>query len=212
MSAPLRSTGWSVSPSFTPHAATSGLTLLFDEVGLTQLAGDPPVAWQTPWSEISNVELVRSRRKVALGATIGAVRYTWTTTSLADCDELAAIVVEHAGGVERRRSSRGAIIAVAVIVLVASLTGGIGAWLNRSSTSVDGLAGAKAINLTQEDLPDAFAPLADASVSPLSAISVPSPTHTPSRDSRPGMATATRPSRASKLPRRYSRMLPTSFQ
>jgi len=170
MTEPLRSTGWSVAPAFTAHAQTTDMTLLFDEVGLTQLAGDPPVAWQTPWSEFTNVELTRSRRSVSLGATVGAVRYTWTNRELATYDQLAALVREHVGGVERHRRSRGAIVAVAVIVLVASVTGGVGAWLNRSSSSVNELASARSINLTQKDLPDAFAPLTDASVSPLSAI------------------------------------------
>jgi len=169
MTEPLRSTGWSVAPGFTTHTATTDLTLLFDETGLTQLAGDPPVAWQTPWAELSDVEMVRSRRSLTLAATVGGVRYTWTNRSLADADRLGAVVVEHAGGVQRRRR-RGVIVAVALLVLVASVTGGVGAWLNRSSTSVDELASVKAINLTQKDLPDAFAPLTNATVSPLSAI------------------------------------------
>lgn len=170
MTDPLCSTGWSVVPSFTPHAPTSDLTLLFDEVGLTQLAGDPPVAWQTPWAEMADVEVVRAQRSVTVAATVGGVRYTWTTKDVRDADQVCAFVTQHAGGVERRRRSRGALVAVAVIVLVASLAGAIGAWINGSTTSVNELAMARSINLSQKDLPDAFAPLADATVSPLSAI------------------------------------------
>ena len=60
---PLRSAGWSVRPSFVPHGATAPVTLLMDDDALTQLAGDPAVAWQTPWSELSNVQArgVRAR-------------------------------------------------------------------------------------------------------------------------------------------------------
>ena len=70
MTEALRSTGWSVTPSFTEHAPTSALTLLLDDTGLTQLAGEPPVAWQTPWVEMSDVELVRTRRVMRIGATV----------------------------------------------------------------------------------------------------------------------------------------------
>jgi len=59
MSAPLRSDGWSVRPSFVPHGAVTPVTLLADENALTQLAGVPTVAWQTPWSELSNIQFVR---------------------------------------------------------------------------------------------------------------------------------------------------------
>ena len=170
MTEALRSTGWSVTPSFTEHAPTSALTLLLDDTGLTQLAGEPPVAWQTPWVEMSDVELVRTRRVMRIGATVAGVRYTWTSTDLHDLDQVARIITEHAHGVVRRRRSRGALVAVAAIVLVASVAGAFGAWLNRSASSVDELAHARSINLTQKDLPDTFAPLTDATVSPLSAI------------------------------------------
>ena len=54
----LRSEGWSVRPSFVAHGPTAPVTLLADDQGLTQLAGVFPVAWQTPWEEVSQIELV----------------------------------------------------------------------------------------------------------------------------------------------------------
>jgi len=39
MSAPLRSDGWSVRPSFVPHGAVTPVTLLADENALTQFGG-----------------------------------------------------------------------------------------------------------------------------------------------------------------------------
>jgi len=77
MSAPLRSDGWSVRPSFVPHGAVTPVTLLADENALTQLAGVPTVAWQTPWSELSNIQFVRFARGMALFATAAGVRYCW---------------------------------------------------------------------------------------------------------------------------------------
>jgi hypothetical protein len=148
----LSSPGWSVHPSFVPHGPTSPVTLLFDEEGLTQLAGVYPVAWQTPWSEIFHPQLVRSGRSLALFATIGDVRYAWRTTSLEDYEDLRGIVLAHGGEVSRRRRRAGALLAAAVLLL-ASFAGGIAAWLSGSSSE---LAQAQAVNLTLRDLPPGF--------------------------------------------------------
>ncbi len=148
----LSSPGWSVHPSFVPHGPTSPVTLLFDDDGLTQLAGVYPVAWQTPWSEISHPQLVRTGRSLALFATIGDVRYAWRTTSLEDYEDLRAIVLAHGGEVSRRRRRAGALVAAAVLLL-ASFAGGIAAWFSGSSSE---LAAAQAVNLTLRDLPPGF--------------------------------------------------------
>ena len=74
MSSPLRSEGWSVRPSFVSNGPTSPVTLLSDDAGLTQLAGEPMVAWQTPWSELTNLQLLRFAKGMALFATVGGVR------------------------------------------------------------------------------------------------------------------------------------------
>jgi len=89
MSAPLRSDGWSVRPSFVPHGAVTPVTLLADENALTQLAGVPTVAWQTPWSELSNIQFVRFARGMALFATAAGVRYCWRNPSRNDFEPCA---------------------------------------------------------------------------------------------------------------------------
>jgi hypothetical protein len=151
----LRSEDWSVRPSFVPHGPTSPVALLADEFGLTQLAGIPPVAWQTPWSEISNLELVRFSHQMALFGTVGGIRYCWRQRSLADFEEVRALVLEHGGHVARRRRRAGVVVVVAV-VLLATLAGGIAAWVSRPSLDSQELADAKAVNLTLNDLPTSW--------------------------------------------------------
>ena len=148
----LSSPGWSVHPSFVPHGPTSPVTLLVDEDGLTQLAGVYPVAWQTPWSEIANPQLVRTARSLALFATIGDVRYAWRNSSLADYEDLREIVLAHGGQVARKRRRAGALVAASVLLL-ASFAGGIAAWLSNSPSE---LTAAQAVNLTLRDLPPGF--------------------------------------------------------
>jgi len=152
MTTTLRSEGWVVRPSFVPNGPTEPVTLLFDEAGVTQLAGDPLVAWQTPWSEMTNIQLVRFRRKAALFATISSVRYCWRTSSLNDVDSLRLIINEHGGRVIRRKRHFGTIATVLVVVL-ASFAGTIGSFFNSGSSRASEIANTKAINLTLKDLP-----------------------------------------------------------
>jgi len=148
----LRSEDWSVRPSFVPHGPTSPVTLLADESGLTQLAGIPPVAWQTPWSELSNLELVRFPHQMAVFGTVGGIRFCWRQRSLHDFEAVRALVLEHGGSVVHRRRRAGVVVVVAV-VLLASLAGGIAAWVSHPSLDSVELADAKAVNLTLKDLP-----------------------------------------------------------
>ncbi len=151
----LRSEDWAVRPSFVPNGPTSPVVLLADETTLTQLAGIPAVAWQTPWSEISNLELIRFSHQMALFATIGGVRYCWRHRDLSDYEAIRALVLEHGGVVNRRRRRAGVLVVVAVVVL-ASFAGGIAAWFNRGSHHVNELAAAQFVNLTLKDLPSGW--------------------------------------------------------
>ena len=152
---PLRSDGWSVAPSFVPHGPTSPVTLLVDEEGLTQLAGDPAVAWQTPWAELGAVTLVRRGRGMVLAATVAGVRYRWRNPRRADYGALAELVSLH-GGRPLRRGRRLGVSATVAVVLVASVGGTIGAWLNRSQSGAAELADARSVNLTLNDLPSGW--------------------------------------------------------
>ncbi|MGP8010617.1 MAG: hypothetical protein ACLPKZ_10245 [Acidimicrobiales bacterium] len=151
----LRSEDWAVRPSFVPNGPTSPVVLLADETTFTQLAGIPAVAWQTPWSEISNLELVRFSHQMALFATIGGVRYCWRHNDLNDYEAVRVLVLEHGGVVSHRRRRAGVLAVVAVVVL-ASFAGGIAAWFNRGSHAASELSDAKFVNLTLNDLPSGW--------------------------------------------------------
>lgn len=157
MSAPLRSEGWSVQPSFVPNGAVAPVTLLIDDQALTQLAGEPAVAWQTPWSELSNIQIVRFARGMALFATVSGVRYAWRNPSRADFDALRALVLGHGGSVARHRRRAG-IYSVALIVLIAALAGVFGSWLYRNSSSSKAITDTRGVNLTLRDLPTGWFP------------------------------------------------------
>jgi hypothetical protein len=145
-----------VRPSFVPNGPTSPVVLLTDDFGLTQLAGIPAVAWQTPWSEITNLELVRFTHQMALFGTVSGVRYCWRHCELNDFENVRTVVLEHGGTVTHRKRRAGVLAIVAVVVL-ASLAGGIASWLNGGSGANE-LADAKAVNLTLKDLPSSWYP------------------------------------------------------
>ena len=152
-----RSEGWVVRPSFVPHGPTSPVTLLGDEVGLTQLTGTPAVAWQTPWGELANVQLVRFARGLALFATANGVRYCWRTTNKANYEQIAGVISQHGGRVVRRRRRAG-IYVVVLVVLLASVAGGIGAFFDKGSASAAIIANTEAVNLSVRDLPSGWSP------------------------------------------------------
>ena len=150
-----RSDGWTVRPSFVPNGAVTPITLLGDANGLTQLAGTSPVAWQTPWQELSSVQLLRFSRGLALFATVDGVRYCWRTSSKSDYDAIASVIIEHGGRLIQRKRRLG-VYAVVGIVILASLAGGIGALLTKSKTVNSELADARSANITLKDLPSQF--------------------------------------------------------
>ena len=151
----IRSEDWSVRPSFVPNGPTSPVVLLCDDETLTQLAGIPPVAWQTPWSEISNIELVRFSHQLALFATVAGVRYCWRHRDVTEFEALRTFVLEHGGVVTQRRRRTG-VLAVVAIVIIASFAAGIAAWFNRGNGQAQELSEARAVNLTLKDLPVGF--------------------------------------------------------
>lgn len=150
----LNSAGWAVRPSFVPNGPTAPVTLLADDQGLTQLAGAPQVAWQTPWSEITNLELVRAGRQMAIFATIGGVRYCWRHRRLDDFDAARSLVLAHGGLVRYQRRRVGALLVVGA-VLVAAFAGGFVAWATRTPPRSE-LSDASFINLTARDLPSSW--------------------------------------------------------
>lgn len=149
----VRSEGWTVRPSFNPHGPTAPVTLLMDDAGLTQLAGEPIVAWQTPWSEVTGLRLMRTRAGVSVVAIVAGVLYQWrrvTPMSREQLDEARAVLVAH-GAREMPRGRRNTALAVAVLVTLASFGGYFGGLANHPGTSsvVTALEG---LNLNARDV------------------------------------------------------------
>ncbi|HEY5302612.1 MAG TPA: hypothetical protein VIJ86_00990 [Acidimicrobiales bacterium] len=170
----VRSDGWIVRPSFSPHGPTAPVSLLFDEVGITQLAGSPEVAWQTPWSEVTHLRLVRRRANVTIVAVIANVLYQWRRTSpvsRAQLDELAVVVNAH-GGREMPRSRRNAALAVALVVSLASFGGYFGSLFNTTSTP-GALRALEAVNLSARDVSGTWAASSASATSELNTVMSP---------------------------------------
>jgi hypothetical protein len=126
-----------VRPSFTPHGPTAPVTLLMDEAGVTQLAGEPVVAWQTPWSEVASLRLMRTREGVSIVAIVAGVLYQWRRVepmSRAQLDEVRAVLSAH-GARELPRGRRNTALAVAAMVTLASFGGYFGGLFNHRATS-----------------------------------------------------------------------------
>jgi len=144
--------GWSVSPTFVLNTPSAPVTLLIDELTITQLVGESVVAWQTPWSEVSNVQLIRFAKGMALFATIGGVRYCWRSSSRANYDALSTVVAAN-GGYVARRPRRAGILAVAGVVVLCALGGTLGSLWPQGTSLAQELADAKSANISSSDLP-----------------------------------------------------------
>ncbi len=149
----LHSVGWRVHPSFVPHGPIAPVTLLADDEGLTQLAGVYPVAWQTPWSEITDLALVRRGARMVLVATVSGRRVEWRHRGLEDFEAVRALVEERGGTVGRVTRRRWVILGVAGAVVVASLGGVIGALLHHGTGPANERSLATGAGLTARDLP-----------------------------------------------------------
>ncbi len=140
---------------FRANGVTAPVTLMGDDTGLTQLAGEPPVAWQTPWEEIADLRLVRVVRGLALLATIDGIRYCWRTSDRRDEQLVGEVVAQH-GGLIHRRGRRVGVFAVVVVVLLASLSGVIAASLSSGSSTNQQVKSTISVNLSLKDLPSGW--------------------------------------------------------
>lgn len=167
----LRSDGWTVRPSFSPHGPTEPVTMLFDDLGFTQLAGSPAVAWQTPWSEVADLRLVRRRRGATMVAMVAGVLYQWRHVgplSRAQLEDLRGVLSRH-GGRELPRSRRNAAVAVASLVILASYGGYFGGLFVSASRS-SALSALAAVNLSARDVSSTWSASSSASTSELETI------------------------------------------
>ena len=154
----LRSEGWSVRPSFAPHGPTQPVTLLFDEAGITQLAGEPAVAWQIPWSEVTNLRLAQRRSTVRIVAVIAGVLYRWRRDAAlvpGSFDELRSVLEAH-GARETPLARRYSAIIVAVAVTAASFGGYFGGLFDHVTTSPV-VTALEALNVAPRDVAGTWA-------------------------------------------------------
>jgi len=149
---PLRLEGWRVRPSFTANGPTQPVTLLIDEDTLTQLAGVDVVAWQTPWSALTNVRVAQRWGTTFLSAHVDGRTFVWRTRTRGALALLLPFV-ERAGG--RRVADRYwiATSVAGVLVAVSCFVGYLGYRTNGSSPLVRAL---RAVNLTFRDLPGSW--------------------------------------------------------
>jgi hypothetical protein len=167
----LRSDGWSVRPSFTPHGPTTPVTLLFDDAGFTQLAGAPAVAWQTPWSEVSHVRLLRRRRTTVVAMVVANTLYQWRRDlplARSDAEELAATLLAH-GAREMPRVRRNTALVVAAVVALASF-GGYFASLAAPAATPAAVHALEALNLSARDVSGTWASTMATNASALSTV------------------------------------------
>lgn len=151
MSAPLRSEGWAVRPSFSPHGPTAPVTLLVDETGVTQLAGTDPVAWQVPWSELHDLRLVKSLTGVYLYARVAGRLFVWRTAKRGQFDVLWPTIAAH-GGHRYSPPSRLRTYAAIVAVVLASSAGYLGYRVNHANDTPSAVTALRKVNLTVKDL------------------------------------------------------------
>jgi len=150
----VRSTGWQVQPSFSPHGPTDNVTLLLDEATLTQIAGEDPVAWQTPWEAFSSLRLAQGLFLTALSASIDGRTFLWRTKRRRAFGELAPYV-RAAGGSVRKDRGQVAVLLTVLIIVLTSFAGVIGSKVAPPATRSQ-VAALRALNLTFADLPGAW--------------------------------------------------------
>ena len=149
-----RSEGWRVRPSFTPQVPTSPVTLLLDERCLTQLAGEDPVAWQTPWTELHNLRLARTLFGTTMIADTDGRTFVWRTNRRREFAALAHFVTAAGGWVQQRQSQRRTAIAVAVVTVL-SFVGYVGSQFHHREADAT-VARLQALNVGFTDLPGSW--------------------------------------------------------
>jgi len=151
----VRSSGWKVRPSFSPHGPVRPVTLLLDEQTLTQLAGDDVVAWQTPWSAFRSVRLVKTPGMTTLYAEIDQRVFTWRSRRRGAFAELAPLVHANGGYVVRERSQYLVLVTLVLIAAMSFAGVALSSWDKTTAPAVHALEN---VNLSEKDLPGSWAP------------------------------------------------------
>lgn len=145
-----------MAPAFIPHGPTHPVVIAIDDTHFTQWIGDPPTVWQTPLSEVRDLD-VRAGRTVTLRATIGGVRYRWRTRRGPEHAELVERV-RALGTVERPRRPWVPLAASAAFVLAVSSVAAVLAGSVSTSSRPSLATTVGAVNVGLADLPAGWGP------------------------------------------------------
>ena len=121
----VRSAGWRVEPAFIEGTPTEPVTLLSDEQGMTQLAGEGPTAWQIPWEQVKDPRIFLSRGSYELRATIAGRTFRWRRSDNVDREEWLSLWRARGARVHTRRRTTLAPLLVMALILVATGSGGL---------------------------------------------------------------------------------------
>lgn len=151
MTPTLRYHNWTMTPAFARGGPTRPVIVAIDDQLLTQWIGEPAMVWQTPMSEVRNLE-IRVGPSLRLAATISGVRYEWNTRRGPEHDAFIEQVRAAGGRVVRsRRRLASTALTVAAVVLVASAASIVS--LVHSSAPPATYVSTSDINVQRSDLP-----------------------------------------------------------
>ncbi len=146
-----RFNGWTINPTFVVNSASRPVSLAIDDSRLTQWIGEPASVWQTPLTEVRNLELQVGRRRLVLRATIAGTRYTWRTTREEHHDEFIELVRNKGGRIIRPHRARTASVLTTAAVLLIASGASIVSWLTSSNQPSASELGK--VNVQRTDLP-----------------------------------------------------------
>lgn len=161
MSPVSRYPGWRMWPEFVPNGPTHPVWLAFDGSHLTLWIGEPPTVWQTPVSELRQMEL-RVGQRLRFSATVSGVRYHWTTKRRPEHDALIEELRNAGAHLLRDRGRRAAFTGSLAFVVLLAVAASFSVWAtNRPSTAAPGKS-VGAINVRRSDLGSGWQAVSDA--------------------------------------------------
>jgi hypothetical protein len=145
--------GFSMVPALVPGGASRPVSIASDDDSLTLWIGEPATVFQTPWSEVRNIQVIVGRQLV-IEATIADTRYRWRVRRRVEHDELVESLRAHGAHVGRATRRRVPLVMmVALVVLVASAAS-LSALVSTSTHPArETTADVADINVQQSDLP-----------------------------------------------------------
>lgn len=164
MSLVTRFEGFTLTPAFVANGPSAPVAVAIDESRLTLWIGEPSTVWQTPISELHQLEATVGRW-LTIRFTIAGVRYRLRARRRREYADLEELIRNSGGIIVRSRRVRAvSVISVAVVFLAASLASVITTISSAPGPSSADVASA---NIRGTDLPPGFSALAHSYVSVL---------------------------------------------